>query len=389
MSPEPPAPGTNSAAAAEKPGPTPSQPAEPAEAQESGTGPGSAAGTDESRTPAAPAATAGAGEPPAGPAATADTGEPRAPGEATTGAEEPQASARPTPGTGETRTSAEPTPGTGEPPTAAAPSEPTSTAKTAEETPHGRTEGIALATAVAAKPATKTVTAADKGRPRTPVLAGAVFVGAALVAIPVLLMGSANDEEPRNTNTAPVAGSADTVLNPESAPAALDDYVAVKPTPSPTEQKKIAPPKAAPVPVAPAPEPRTSAPAEKPKASPTPKPKAKPKAAPKPNWGTQRVSATSSIGVGQSWATNRIRMTMQQDGNLVVYNEQNKPIWAAMTFGANHRAIFQPDGNLVIHNGDDRPIWASKTHDFGGAQLVLRPDAKVVIVHNGRVVWST
>ncbi|NEE26632.1 mannose-binding protein, partial [Streptomyces sp. SID7982] len=53
------------------------------------------------------------------------------------------------------------------------------------------------------------------------------------------------------------------------------------------------------------------------------------------------------------------------------------------------RAIFQPDGNLVIHNGDDRPIWASKTHDFGGAQMVLRPDAKVVIVHQGKVVWST
>ncbi|GFN07828.1 hypothetical protein Smic_63840 [Streptomyces microflavus] len=214
-----------------------------------------------------------------------------------------------------------------------------------------------------------------------------MFVGAALVAIPVLLMGSANDEEPRNTGTAPVAGSADTVLNPETAPAALEDYVAVKPTPSATEQKKITPPKAAPAPAVPAPQPSTSAPTEKPKPKASPKPK--PKAAPKPNWGTQTVSATSSIGVGQSWATNRIRMTMQQDGNLVVYNEQNKPIWAAMTFGQNHRAIFQPDGNLVIHNGDDRAIWASKTHNFGGAQMVLRPDAKVVIVHNGRVVWST
>ncbi len=62
-------------------------------------------------------------------------------------------------------------------------------------------------------------------------------------------------------------------------------------------------------------------------------------------------------------------MTMQQDGNLVVYNEQNKPIWAAMTFGQNHRAIFQPDGNLVIHNGDDRPIWARED-----PRLRRRPD---------------
>jgi hypothetical protein len=101
------------------------------------------------------------------------------------------------------------------------------------------------------------------------------------------------------------------------------------------------------------------------------------------------VSAPSVLEVNQAWTTNRIKMVMQTDGNLVVLNEHGKPIWAAMTFGPNHRAIFQPDGNLVIHNGDDRPIWASKTHDYAGAQLVFRADAKVVIVHGGRVVWST
>ncbi|MBT2378861.1 mannose-binding protein [Streptomyces sp. ISL-111] len=313
--------------------------------------------------------------------------DPAAPSKETPAAE-PKAETEPSASATEEKAPATPEPGAPEPAASA------ETAKAPEET---RAEGAALAAAVGTAPETRTLTAADRGRPRTPVLAGAVFVGAALVAIPVLLMGSANDEEPRNTATAPVAGSADTVLNPESAPAALEDYVAVKPTPSPTEPKKVTPPKVAPAPAAPAPPPgpRTSAPTEKPKpkASPKPTPKASPKptpkAAPKPNWGTQTVSATSSIGVGQSWATNRIRMTMQQDGNLVVYNERNKPIWAAMTFGENHRAIFQPDGNLVIHNGDDRAIWASKTHDFGGAQMVLRPDAKVVIVHNGQVVWST
>lgn len=356
MPPDPPAPGTESATA-----------------EKSGTASPPSAATAEARKPRnEAAATAGAEESPA-------------PAEATAGTEKTRTEPAATAGAEETRAPAGAPAGAGDPPTAAAaPSGPATGGTT--DPPEGRTEGIALATAVAAKPETKTLTVADRGRPRTPVLAGAVFVGAALVAIPVLLMGSANDEKPRNTGTAPVAGSGDTVLDAESAPAALDDYVAVKPTPSPTEQKKkTAVPKAVPAPVAPTPAPRTSAPAEKPKASPKPKPEA----APKPDWGTQTVSATSSIGVGQSWATNRIRMTMQQDGNLVVYNEQNKPIWAAMTFGENHRAIFQPDGNLVVHNGDDRAIWASKTHDFGGAQLVLRPDAKVVVVHNGRVVWST
>ncbi|WP_405506688.1 mannose-binding protein [Streptomyces cyaneofuscatus] len=364
MPPEPPTPGARTAAPtarAEEPTPAPPSPTAPAE-----------------ETPASP--------PKAEPEPTASaTEEPKAPAT-------PEATAAPEP-------AAAPEPGApaAPPATPAETAQTAQTAQTAKEPGEARAEGAALAAAVATAPETRTLTAVDRSRPRTPVLAGAVFIGAALVAIPVLLMGSANDEEPRNTGTAPVAGSADTVLNPETAPAALEDYVAVKPTPSATEPKKITPPKAAPAAPAPAPQPATSAPAEKPepKTSPEPKPKPKaspkpkPKAAPKPNWGTQTVSATSSIGVGQSWATNRIRMTMQQDGNLVVYNEQNKPIWAAMTFGENHRAIFQPDGNLVIHNGDDRAIWASKTHDFGGAQMVLRSDAKVVIVHNGRVVWST
>jgi hypothetical protein len=163
--------------------------------------------------------------------------------------------------------------------------------------------------------------------------------------------------------------------------------VTVKPSASPTKAKpKESPvPKAvAPKPIVPAPAPRTSSPAAKT----SPRPPA-PKASPKPVWGTATVSAPSVLQVNQAWTTNRIRMVMQPDGNLVVLNEQGKPIWAAMTFGQNHRAIFQPDGNLVIHNGDDRAIWASRTHDHPGAQMVLRADAKVVIVDNGAVLWST
>ncbi|WP_328420350.1 mannose-binding protein [Streptomyces sp. NBC_00443] len=246
-------------------------------------------------------------------------------------------------------------------------------------------ERAAVAAAVGTTPpGTRTGTGVGSGRPRKPVLAGAAIAGAVLIAVPLLLAGSAKDDGPGNSQ-GPAAGS-DTVLNPNSAPAALDDYVAEKPSPSPKKAKpeKTEPAKVvAPPPAAPSPEPsKTSAPAK-------PKPKPKPKASPQPNWSTESVFATSVLEVNQAWTTNRIRMVMQTDGNLVVYNEQSKPIWASMTFGQNHRAIFQPDGNLVIHNAEDRPIWASQTWGREGAQLVLRADAKVVIVHNGNVVWST
>ncbi|MFI2782378.1 mannose-binding protein [Streptomyces sp. ALB3] len=257
-------------------------------------------------------------------------------------------------------------------------------------------EGIGLATAAGTAPGARTGTGVDGGRPRTPILAGAAFLGAALVAIPLLLVGSANDREQESTAVRPAAEGAGTVLDPDSAPAAIEDYVAGTASASPGKEKpgKTRTPQAAAP--APAPEPGTGSPAaEKPKATPKatpkaePKSKPKPKAAPEPDWSTVTFSAPSVLQVNQAWTTNRIRMVMQTDGNLVVLNEQGKPIWASMTFGENHRAIFQPDGNLVIHNGDDRAIWASRTHDHAGARLVLRADAKVVIVHDGRVVWST
>ncbi|KPC78372.1 MULTISPECIES: mannose-binding protein [Streptomyces] len=260
---------------------------------------------------------------------------------------------------------------------------PPAAATTTAEAPE---EGIGVAAAAATAPGTSTATGVNAGRPRTPVLAGAAFLGAALIAIPLLLVGSANDKEHDTSAMRPAAEGADTVLNPGSAPASLGDYVAGKPSASPSKEKPkaVETPKAVvPPPVAPAPKPTPSPSTKKATAKPKPKP------APKPSWSTVTVSAPSVLEVNQAWTTNRIKMVMQTDGNLVVLNEHGKPIWAAMTFGPNHRAIFQPDGNLVIHNGDDRPIWASKTHDYAGAQLVFRADSKVVIVHNGRVVWST
>ncbi|MFI6934840.1 mannose-binding protein [Streptomyces sp. NPDC050287] len=274
--------------------------------------------------------------------------------------------------------------------TAAAPPSASAAAK-ASKTTEAPEEGVGVAAAVGtAAPGVRTATGVHSGRPRKPVLAGAAIVGAVLIAVPLLLAGGANDEKHGDTAKGLTAQGSDTVLNPDSSPAAVDDYVAQKPSPSPSREKpkkSEAPKVVAPQP--PAPKPVTSAPKAKASSPPAKKPKPKPKAAPEPDWSTETVFATSVLEVNQAWTTNRIRMVMQTDGNLVVYNEKGKPIWASMTFGQNHRAIFQTDGNLVIHNGDDRPIWASQTWGNEGAQLVLRADAKVAIVNNGRVLWST
>lgn len=106
-------------------------------------------------------------------------------------------------------------------------------------------------------------------------------------------------------------------------------------------------------------------------------------------WTTRVVSAPSTLTRGQFWSTNRISMVMQEDGNLVVYDENGKATWASMTFGEHHSARFQEEGNLVVYNGADRPVWASQTHGHPGAKLVLRRNGEVVVADRGTVLWST
>lgn len=61
------------------------------------------------------------------------------------------------------------------------------------------------------------------------------------------------------------------------------------------------------------------------------------------------------------------RFTIQEDGNAVIYDKHNKPMWATGTnkkgklFPKFYRLIMQNDRNIVLYDGQDKPIWASKT----------------------------
>ncbi|XP_062009555.1 G-type lectin S-receptor-like serine/threonine-protein kinase At2g19130 [Rosa rugosa] len=57
------------------------------------------------------------------------------------------------------------------------------------------------------------------------------------------------------------------------------------------------------------------------------------------------------------------------DGNLVLYNESNTPIWSTdvasnITLGSSTRAILLDDGNLVLRpeSGSSQPLWQSFDH---------------------------
>lgn len=90
---------------------------------------------------------------------------------------------------------------------------------------------------------------------------------------------------------------------------------------------------------------------------------------PAPNFSAQASSAASTgsgfrLYPGESLTSANLwyRLLMQRDGNLVVYNKSNYPVWNTQTGGQPSYAWFQPDGNLVLYRySDGAAIWSSNT----------------------------
>ena len=55
-------------------------------------------------------------------------------------------------------------------------------------------------------------------------------------------------------------------------------------------------------------------------------------------------------------------LTMQSDGNLVLYNSANQPLWSSNTTGlGGTTANLQDDGNFVIYTAGGAPVWSTNT----------------------------
>jgi len=111
--------------------------------------------------------------------------------------------------------------------------------------------------------------------------------------------------------------------------------------------------------------------------------------------------APFNLLAGQSLVTGDLTLSMQADGNLVVYRDgirdQDKAIWSSGTNNwpsscAICYASFQSDGNLVLYspsgNGQYTPYWSTGTNGLSGALLVLSDAVPYLsIVVNSTQVW--
>jgi hypothetical protein len=90
-------------------------------------------------------------------------------------------------------------------------------------------------------------------------------------------------------------------------------------------------------------------------------------------------------------ADGRFHFKYQNDGNLVLYDENWSWMWQSGTSGTcAGRTTMQGDGNLVVYDCNNSPVWNSGTAGNSGAGLVVQSDGNVVVyAQDTSALWWT
>ncbi len=107
---------------------------------------------------------------------------------------------------------------------------------------------------------------------------------------------------------------------------------------------------------------------------------------------SDRLNAGDLLKLGESIKSKNGKniLRLQNDGNLVLYNSDNKILWSSNTKDKNvGTANMQKDGNFVIKDVYGTVVWATNTNGNPGAYLVVQDDGNVVIYIKTSQIWST
>ena len=95
----------------------------------------------------------------------------------------------------------------------------------------------------------------------------------------------------------------------------------------------------------------------------------------------------------------RVRLTMQHDGNLVIYCRRTRnvgfyqPIWSTNTWQISNsiqKAVFTKAGSIALFDSTGTKVFDTWSGGQGGGKLVLQDDGDLVIYTNyNEAVWST
>ncbi len=126
----------------------------------------------------------------------------------------------------------------------------------------------------------------------------------------------------------------------------------------------------------------------------------------RPIWATMAMPAHAPCGLDPGtllqpgeWVRScnqQMGLVMQGDGNLVLYTQDGRPLWATGTRaedGSPKKGAFtamQADGNLVVYNASGQPLWASNTDGKHLSALSVNDDGSLsIIARDGQTIWSS
>jgi hypothetical protein len=113
-------------------------------------------------------------------------------------------------------------------------------------------------------------------------------------------------------------------------------------------------------------------------------------------WATNTVQSKMMPGdvLRTGWSiyspNEDFQLTMQTDGNLVLYRAVRPALWSTDT--ANHPgayAVMQADGNLVVYPASGHALWASHTDYHPGDYLYLQDDGNLVVYNGSTPEWAS
>jgi RHS repeat-associated protein len=107
--------------------------------------------------------------------------------------------------------------------------------------------------------------------------------------------------------------------------------------------------------------------------------------------GNKVLASGATLASGSSMVSNSVRLTMQTDGNLVLYAlKSGQSLWASGTAGhAGAVATMGTDGKFTVRTASGTVLWSSNT-STAGSVLRVQDDGQVnVTAPDGSVAWYT
>ena len=113
-------------------------------------------------------------------------------------------------------------------------------------------------------------------------------------------------------------------------------------------------------------------------------------------WGVHPQAAVlgpgASIRPGQSLVSSdtQYELTLQTDGNLVLYTTTGVAVWSTSTSGTPMQALtMQADGNLVLRSSAGAAVFNTRTSGRAGASLTVTNGATAVVGVGADIGWRS